>query len=42
MVNSIGLACSNIGAKNRAYMSRCLNGKISTAYGYKWEFLKYT
>ena len=37
--NSIGQACESIGAPNRTLLSRCLNGKVSKAYGYKWEFL---
>jgi len=36
---SIGQACESIGAHNRVLLSRCLNGKVSKAYGYKWEFL---
>lgn len=37
--SSIGEACESVGAKNRACLSRCLNGKAHTAYGYKWNFL---
>lgn len=36
---SIGQACESIGTHNRVLLSRCLNGKVSKAYGYKWEFL---
>lgn len=38
--SSIGDACSAINVNNRTLLSRCLNGKIAKAYGYKWEFLK--
>lgn len=38
--DSIGLACDYVGAKNRTVISRCLNGRGHTAYGFKWEFLK--
>lgn len=37
--DSIGQACESIGASNRTLLSRCLNGKVNKAYGYKWEFL---
>ena len=38
--DSIGQACCSMGIKNRTCLSRCLNGKTHTAYGYKWEFFK--
>ena len=38
--NSIGEACTDLKVPNRTSLSRCLNGKVKTAYGYKWEFLK--
>lgn len=37
--NSITDACSAVGTKHAALLSRCLNGKAHTAYGYKWKFL---
>ena len=39
--NSIGDACKAVGANNRALMSRCLNKKAKTAYGFMWKFLNY-
>lgn len=37
--DSIGDACKAVNASNRTLLSRCLNGKGHTAYGYKWKFL---
>lgn len=38
--DSIGLACDAVHAKHRALLSRCLNKKAATAYGYMWKFSK--
>lgn len=37
---SITEACKVMHKNNKTMLSRCLNGKIKTAYGFKWEFLK--
>lgn len=37
---SIGDASKAMGAKTNVMLSRCLNGKAHTAFGFKWNFLK--
>lgn len=37
--NSIGEACNALHLTHRTCLSRCLNGKAHSAYGYKWKFL---
>ena len=37
--DSIGDACKAMGANHCTCLSRCLNGKAKTAYGYMWKFL---
>lgn len=37
--DSIRDACKAVGANHPALMSKCLNGKTKTAYGFKWKFL---
>lgn len=37
--DSIKDACIAMHTEHRALLSRCLNGKAHTAYGYKWKFL---
>lgn len=37
---SVKAASSAMGANNNVMLSRCLNGKAHTAFGYKWKFLE--
>lgn len=37
---SVNAASFAMGANNNVMLSRCLNGKAHTAFGYKWKYLK--